>query len=89
MENEKWKLVGYILASKFRYMIMEYLNNQNSLPSKISVDLNLHLGHTSNLLKGLRDKGLIRCLNPELKKGRIYNITDKGVEMLEEVKKLV
>ena len=83
-----WNLVGFILASKNRINILQYLNKNSSLPSHISKKLNIPIGHTSNLLKGLKNKNLVKCLNPDLKKGRIYSITELGKEINNEISNL-
>jgi len=87
-EEDLWNLVGFILASKNRINILQYLNNNSALPSQISKKFNIPMGHTSNLLKGLQNKNLVKCLNPDLKKGRIYTITKLGSEINQNISKI-
>ena len=87
-EQKIWELVGYILVSENRIMILQFLNDQHAIPSQISKKLGIRMGHTSNLLKGLENKKLIECINPTLKKGRIYKITDFGKKILVEINKI-
>jgi len=42
-----WNLVGFILASKNRLIILQYLNNNRALPSQISKKFSIPIGHTS------------------------------------------
>ena len=56
------------------------------IPSQIAADTGIKLNHISNVLNQLKEKGLIRLINPEVKKGRIYELTDVGLEIAKELK---
>lgn len=42
----------------------------------------------SKTLSDLKNKRLVECINEEDKKGRIYEITKLGLEVLNQIKKL-
>ena len=56
------------------------------IPSQIAADTGIKLNHISNVLNQLKEKGLIRLINPEVKQGRIYELTDVGLEIAKELK---
>ena len=77
------------VGSDYRYEILLSLKEKIKTPKLISRDTNIQINHVSNILKELGEKGLIKCETPELRKGRIYKITDKGSEIVEKLKKIV
>lgn len=83
-----WELLGFILASKYRTKIMLVLIVQIATPKQIAQRTDLRIGHVSNVLRSLVDKGLIECVNPKAKRGRIYRLTSKGKSICKLMKKL-
>ena len=51
-------------------------------PSEIAEKTKIRLNHVSNFLKDLKDQELIKCLNDNEKRGRLYQITSLGKEVL-------
>ena len=41
--------------------------------------------HISNTLKELKDHDLVECINPEVRKGRLYRLTDKREEIVKKL----
>ncbi len=78
-----WEDVGYVMASKYREIIIKKLSKKNYMPSILAKETNLRLAHISRALKELKIKNLIVCLNEESKKGKIYSLTDSGKQLLE------
>jgi len=89
MDQEKIKLLSYIKSSSNRYKILDKLNNKIYTPSQIADKTSLKLNNISYYLNQLKTKGLIICLNENDKKGRLYQITILGKEILELVIKNV
>ncbi|MBS3079099.1 helix-turn-helix transcriptional regulator [Candidatus Pacearchaeota archaeon] len=83
----KWDLVSYVLASSYRKKVLSALSTPKT-PSAISKEISINKTHISRALAELEDKGLIKCLTPNSKKGKIYSIQDLGKETLTEVNKL-
>lgn len=77
------EMASYILASTYRKKTLEYLNKHMGTPSLISDNTSIRRQHISNVLSDLKEKGLVECLNEEVRKGRLYKITNKGKESLE------
>jgi predicted transcriptional regulator len=83
-----YRMLGCVLASIYRTKIVLLLSSQAATPKHISKTIGLRIGHVSNVLKGLADKGLVECINADAKRGRIYRLTEKGKCIYELMKKL-
>ena len=83
--DEIFQLLGYVMASEYRTNILKSIGNQIKIPSAIAGDIGLRTNHVSNVLKDLKDKGLVQCLNEEARKGRLYKNTDLGLEVLKYI----
>ena len=57
---------------------MKSLDGDVKIPSEIANDTEIFQNHISNTLRQLKEHELIDCINPEVKKGRLYHHTDKG-----------
>ncbi len=86
MNDEALKLMGYVISSTYRTEVMKTLIDEPKIPSKIAADIGIKQNHISNVLNQLKEKGLIRLINPEVRKGRIYELTDVGLEIAKELK---
>ena len=81
-DEKKYKIIGYVIASKYRLNILKSLNDTVKTPSLIAKDIDLRTNHVSNVLKDLKENNLVVCLNEEAHKGRLYKNTDLGIEIL-------
>ncbi|MGL6299102.1 MAG: winged helix-turn-helix domain-containing protein [Methanobacteriaceae archaeon] len=85
MKPEDIELLAYIEISEHRAKILKILNKKMMFPSKIAKQMDLRTNEVSRLLKGLKEKELVVCINEEAKVGRFYKITDKGKEIIENL----
>ena len=81
MPKRFWNNYGYAFASKYRRNIVIALHNNPKTPSQLSKELKFNISHISRALKELEVKEIVICLNPNIKKGRVYSLTDKGTEI--------
>ena len=65
---------------------MKSLDGEVKIPSEIANDTEIFQNHISNTLRQLKEHGLIECINPEVRKGRLYRLTDKGDELVKNLK---
>ncbi len=79
----KWENLGYIKASKYRKNIVFALSSQNKTPIELKKELKMYMTHVSSTLKDLESKGIVECLTPDLRKGKIYTLTEIGQELYE------
>ena len=84
-EEELYQLKSYIDRSKNRKKILQLLKNKDEpfTPSEISSELEVHRTTISKRITDLKDKELVKVLNPEDNRNRYYRITEKGKELIE------
>jgi predicted transcriptional regulator len=76
-----WKKYGYIISSEYRKKVLDSLQKGPKTPKQIAAETNLYLSHVSKTLNELVSFGTAVCLTPELKRGRIYELTKDGKEI--------
>ena len=52
------------------------------MPSEIAKEVKIRLNHVSMFLKDLKLNGLVECLNEETRKGRLYQLTKLGKDVI-------
>lgn len=70
--------ISYVQMSKYRTEVMKTLEGDVKIPSVIAKDSGIKANHISKILAELREHELVECINPEVRKGRLYRLTDKG-----------
>lgn len=70
--------ISYVQISKYREKVMKSLEGEVKIPSQIAKDSDIRVNHISKVLSELKAHELIECINPEVRKGRLYRHTDKG-----------
>lgn len=83
-----WNDVSFVLGSKLNRKILECLNNSDKplAPLQIAKITNIARSNISTKIKPLSERGLVKCINPDTRKWRFYIITDKGKEVLKNIK---
>lgn len=71
----KWEVIGKLKASSYRIKVLHALSEKPKSPKELEKDLNIKISHISRTLKELEKLGLVKCLNPGLRKGKIYSVT--------------
>jgi len=77
--------ISLVEMSSYREKVLIDIKKKIKTPSRISKSINISTSHVSTALKELMDNGLVICLNPEKKQGRIYRITKLGKEVLDHI----
>lgn len=86
-DDETVDLLTYVKPSKYRKNILMALENEKlKIPSEIAKELGTITSHVSSHLSCLREKDLIKCINEDARKGRLYHITAKGKNVLKYLK---
>lgn len=78
MDKDIISAVSLYRSSEYRQKVLSCLNGGTMTPSEISNAVNLRLNHVSMVLTGLREAGLVKCLNEQSKRGRLYELTALG-----------
>ena len=81
MENK----VKYINRSTYRVKVLKSLKGDVKMPTEIARDCDILPNHISNVLRELRENDIVECINPEVKKGRLYRLSDVGKDVLKEI----
>ena len=74
--------VDYVKRSQYRSKILKSLVDDVKMPSQIARDTGIVQNHISNSLRQLKEHELVECINPEVRKGRLYRLTDEGEEII-------
>lgn len=86
-DKKKWEIIGFIKVSSTRYKTLKILKNDFLIPSEIAKSTGLHSNQVSNALHDLKKMNLVVCQNENAKKGRVYQNTELGREILEILEK--
>ena len=78
---------SWIKASDYRENILLALEEKPRTPKELSEMTEYYLSHVSNVLSDLDDHGLAECLTPDRRKGRLWAATEKGHEIIEDLKR--
>lgn len=80
-------LVKFINRSSYRVNVLKDLSESEvKMPRDIATDCHILPNHISNVLTQLRKLGLLECINPEYKKGRLYRLSDDGKNIIKDLK---
>jgi len=77
--------IDYVKNSSYRTRVIKALDGKTKMPSEIAKDANIIQNHISATLRQLKEHELVECINPEVRKGRLYRLTDKGNSVVKEL----
>lgn len=78
LTDEMLSEISYVEISSYRAKVMKTLKDEVKMPSQIAKDSDIRVNHISKVLSELKAHELVECINPEVRKGRLYRHTDKG-----------
>ncbi|MCH8914945.1 MAG: winged helix-turn-helix transcriptional regulator [Thaumarchaeota archaeon] len=82
-----WEEISYVVASKTRKLIVLKLETPRT-PTFLAKDLSVNLANISRSLSELEEKGIVICLTPERRMGKIYSLTKKGTKASDIIKNM-
>ena len=85
LSDEMLKEISYVKISTYRKKVMKSLEDEVKIPSQISKDSDIKQNHISNVLRQLKEHDLVECINPEVRKGRLYRLTNKGENIINKI----
>ena len=86
LSDEMLKEISYVQISTYRTKVMKSLEGDVKIPTQIAKDSEIRPNHISKVLAELKAHELVECINPEVRKGRLYRLTDKGDEIVKNLK---
>lgn len=81
-EERKWEIIGYVKVSKPRFLTLMSLKDEFLMPSEIGKKTGMRTTQASNALQELKKVDLVICKNENSYRGRIYQATPLGLEIL-------
>ena len=85
LSDEMLTEISYVNISKYRTKAVKSLDGEVKIPSQIARDSGIRTNHISKVLSELKAHELVECINPEVRKGRLYRLTDKGRKVSENI----
>lgn len=85
LSDEMLAELRYVQISTYRTKVMKSLDDDVKMPTQIAKASGIRTNHISNVLRQLKEHELVECINPEVKKGRLYRLTDKGDEIAKNI----
>ena len=87
LSDEMLTEISYVKISQYRTKVMKSLEDEEVLiPTQIARHSDIRPNHISKVLAELKAHELVECINPEVRKGRLYRLTDKGDEIVKNLK---
>lgn len=84
-DDELLKLTSYVQISKYREKTLKSIGNDVKIPTKIAKDSGIRTNHISKVLNERKSKEMVECINEEVRKGRLYRLTDTGKDVLANI----
>ena len=85
LSDEMLTEISYVQISSYRKKVMKSLEGDVKIPTVIAEDSGIKTNHISKVLAELKEHELVECINPEVRKGRLYRLTDKGYELVKNI----
>lgn len=85
LSDEMLTEISYVNISKYRTKVMKSLDGDVLIPTQIARNAGIRTNHISKVLSELKAHELVECINPEVRKGRLYRLTDKGEEVTKNI----
>ncbi|MBI5228789.1 ArsR family transcriptional regulator [Candidatus Micrarchaeota archaeon] len=83
-----WNLVSFVKRGKIRREVLKILSINPRTPTELAKETKFHRSAVSRALLDLESKGLVTCLTPKEKLGRLYQATEKGKQVLAKLAKI-
>ena len=85
LSDEMLTEISYVNISKYRTKVIKSLDGEVLIPSQIAKNSGIRTNHISKVLAELKAHELVECINPEVRKGRLYRLTNKGEEVTKNI----
>ena len=76
---------AYVKRSKNREQLIKILATNRKTPSEITAAMDKRFSLISRILADLKEHNIVVCTNEDDKTGRIYKLTDMGLEIYDEL----
>lgn len=87
LSDEMLTEISYVKISQYRTNVLKCLEDEVKIPTTIAKDSGVIRNHVSKVLSQLKEHELVECINPEVRKGRLYRLTEKGDIVVKNINK--
>ena len=77
--------ISLLKSSEDRLKIIKAIEKNSVTPSEIAEKIGIRLNHVSMFLKELKENNLVKCLNEDTRKGRLYELTELGQDAINKL----
>ncbi|MGD2092364.1 MAG: winged helix-turn-helix domain-containing protein [Candidatus Aminicenantes bacterium] len=84
MDDNDWKLYSWVIRGNQRRKVIMALGKPK-IPTEIKSEAKMSMTNVSKILKEFRSKGLVRCLTPGVRTGKLYELTEAGRKIREKM----
>ena len=77
--------ISLLKSSEYRLKIIKAIGKDAVTPSEIAEKIGIRLNHVSTFLKELKENNLVKCLNEDTRKGRLYELTELGQNAIDKL----
>lgn len=77
--------ISLLKSSEYRLKIIKAIGKNTVTPSEIAEKIGIRLNHVSTFLKELKENNLVKCLNEDTRKGRLYELTELGQNAIDKL----
>jgi predicted transcriptional regulator len=88
-DSINWENLGYLIVNKNSLKIMKTLSRVETTPTSLSKECNLNISVISKNLNRLERRGLVFCLTPNNRKGKIFSLSKEGKSILKLIDKIM
>jgi len=85
LTDEMLKEISYVKISTYRTKVMKSLDDEVLIPTQIARNSDIRPNHISKVLAELKAHELVECINPEVRKGRLYRLTEHGEDVVKNL----
>ena len=75
---------SWVIRGSQKKKVMKSLKKAK-IPTQIKDETKLSLNNVSDVLREFRKRKLVKCLNPDQRTGRLYELTLKGMKVREQI----
>lgn len=75
----------YVEKSSYRTKVLKAIGDDVKIPKEIASESGILPNHISNVLRELKEKDIVECINPEVRKGRLYRLSSEGLDILNDI----
>ncbi|WP_407413186.1 MarR family transcriptional regulator [Methanobrevibacter sp.] len=76
---------AFVKRSKNRQHVIRILSTDRKTPSEITETMDARFSLISKILSDLKSRNIVVCINEDDKTGRLYKLTDIGLEIYKEL----